>query len=262
MVSIMRRCLVAAVGGALLLLPLAHAAPTRAAESAAGPQTYLFFVFSDPLPGREAAYERWFADRRHVERMQSVPRVVEAERFVDPRIELHRSPVKTPQNLTLYTIQTDRPQRVAQAVARLGASGDAWPGPAVATVRTATYRVIGAPARGVGGEPQGARPGPSANYVVLAFHRVMAGQDAAFNSWYDTAHMPELMADVGVTGGQRGLEAPVQFGPTETPPPYLALLRISTGDLPAVFAGMMRGGPPSPAIDRPHSYGFSYRKLD
>ena len=97
--------------------------------------------------------------------------------------------------------------------------------------------------------------------MVLALHNVVAGQDAAFNDWYDKTHLPELLAHPGVTSGQRGLQSDVQFGPADVDPRYVVLLRIATSDLPAVFEGMLHGGPPSPAIDRPHSYGFTYKAV-
>ncbi len=159
------------------------------------------------------------------------------------------------------TRSSPRPERVARAIARLNAAGDAWPGPEVATVHTSTYRAFGAPVAGVGGEPAGAKPGDKAGYVVLALHNVVEGQDAAFNDWYDKIHLPELMAHPGVTSGQRGMQSAVQFGPADVDPRYVVVLRISTSDLPTVFDGMLHGGPPSPAIDRPHSYGFTYKAV-
>ena len=220
---------------------------------------YLFLVFSDPLPGREAAYARWFADRRHEDRAMEASGVMGVQHYV-PGPELRHAPMNTPHDLVLYTLATAQPQRSADAVARLEEAGDAWPGPEIATVTTATYRALSPPASGVGGETAGAKPGVAARYAVLAFHSVVAGQDQSFNSWYDTVHLPELLANPGVVSGERAVRSPVQFGPaSETSPRYLMLLRIVTSDISAVFKGILKGGPPSPAIDRAHSYGFTYQ---
>ncbi len=258
-----RRSLAAgAASGLLTLLILGAPAPTRADEPTIASKAYLFLVFSDPLPGHEAAYARWFAERRHLEHAARAPGVMDVQHYV-PGPELRHAPMKTPHDLVLYTLATAQPQTAADAVARLGAAGDVWPGPDVATVTTATYGALGRPSKGVGGEPAGAKPGPIARYAVLAFHSVLTGQDDSFNSWYDTVHLPELLANPGVVGGQRGVRSPVQFGlASETSPRYLMLLRIATSDLPAVFSGILKGGPPSPAIDRAHSYGFTYRAVD
>ncbi len=255
-----RRLLVTGVvAGLVSLLGLGGATATRAAEPIAAKQVYLFFVFSDPRPGREAAYARWFADRRHTDRATEAPGVMGVQHYV-PGPELRHAPMNTPRDLVLYTLATAQAQRSAEAVTRLGDAGDAWPGPEIATVTTATYRALSPPINGVGGEPAGAKPGVAARYAVLAFHSVVTGQDDSFNSWYDAVHLPELLANPGVVSGQRGVRSPVQFGPaSETSPRYLMLLRIATSDVPAVFKGILKGGPPSPAIDRAHSYGFTYQ---
>ena len=251
-----------AVAVLVSLLGLGGAAATLAAEPIAAKQVYLLFVFSDPLPGHEAAYARWFAERRHTNRAAEAPGVIGVQHYV-PGPELRHAPMNTPHDLVLYTLATTQPQRSADAVARLGDAGDAWPGREIATVTTATYRALSPPASGVGGEPAGAKPGVAARYAVLAFHSVVTGQDDSFNSWYDTIHLPELLANPGVVSGQRGVRSPVQFGPASgTSPRYLMLLRIVTSDVPAVFKGILKGGPPSPAIDRAHSYGFTYQAVE
>ena len=257
-----RRSLAAAIAlGLLALLVPGGQATALAAEVSAAPKTYLFLVFSEPLPGDEAAYARWFAERRHLARAAKALGAMDAQHYV-PGPELRHTPIKTPHDLVLYTLATDQPQAAADMVARLAAAGDAWPGPDIATVTTATYSALGSPLKGVGGEPAGAKPGAAARYAVLAFHSVATGQDDSFNSWYDTVHLPELLANPGVVSGQRGVRSPVQFGPAAEPSPrYLMLLRIATSDVPAVFGGILKGGPPSPAIDRVHSYGFTYQAV-
>ena len=256
----MRRSLATgAVSGLLTGLVLGGLAAVRAAEPAPAPKTYLFFVFSDPSPGGEAAYTRWFADRRHLEHARRAPGVVDVQHYV-PGPELRHAPMKTPHDLMIYTLVTTQPRAAADAVSRLEAAGDAWPGTDAAAVTTATYTALTPPARGVGGEPAGATPGAVTRYAVLAFHAVVTGQDDSFNGWYDTVHLPELLANPGVVSGQRGVRSQAQFGPAaDSSPRYLMLLRIATSDLPAVFKGILKGGPPSPAIDRAHSYGFTYR---
>ncbi len=250
-----------AASAAVGLLILGGLATAPAAEPTATPTTYLLFAFSDPRPGQEAAYARWFAERRHLERAAKAPGVMDVEHYI-PGPELRHAPMKTPHDLVLYTVTTAQPQGTADTLARLRAAGDAWPGSDVATVRTATYTALAPAAKGVGGEPVGAKPGPATRYAVLAFHSVVTGQDDSFNGWYDTVHLPELLANPGVVSGQRGERSQVQFGPaSEASPPYLMLLRIATSDLPAVFAGILKGGPPSPAIDRAHSYGFTYQAV-
>ena len=49
------------------------------------------------------------------------------------------------------------------------------------------------------------------------------------------------------------------FGPPAALPKYVVLLRITTRDLAATFNAILHGGPPSPAIDRARSFGYTYR---
>ena len=89
-----------AVSGLLAGLVLGGLAAVRAAEPAPAPKTYLFFVFSDPAPGGEAAYTRWFADRRHLEHARRAPGVVDVQHYV-PGPELRHAPMRTPHDLMI-----------------------------------------------------------------------------------------------------------------------------------------------------------------
>jgi len=255
---ISRRRLVAVTPGAFGLMALAGRKPAWAASPPPGPQTYFFLVFTNPVAGQEEAYARWFAGP-HLHDIGNLPGVVTAQRYTDAGLELRRAPVKTPHDLVLYTITTEQPDELRDAIARRADAGGAWPGPTLASVRTVTYRATQPRMDGVGGEPADARGGDPATYLVLAFLDAVAGQDDAFNTWYATVHEPELLSNSGVVSGRRAVLSEVQMGSSDIQSRYLMTLTLVTRDLPAVFHEMLAGGLPSPALDRTRGYGYNYK---
>ncbi len=241
-------------------MALAGRKPAQAAFSPPGQQTYFLLVFTNPIAGQEEAYARWFAEP-HLHDVGVLPGVVTAQRYTDAGLELRRAPVKTPHDLVLYTIMTERPDELRDAIIRRADAGGAWLDATLATVRTVTYRAVQPWMDGVGGEPADARAGDAATYLVLAFLDAVAGQDEVFNAWYDTVHEPELLSNAGVVSGRRTVLSEVQMGPSDIQSRYLMMLSLVTRDLPAVFHEMLAGGPPSPALDRTRGYGYNYRAV-
>lgn len=257
---ISRRPLFAATSGAFGLAALAGCKAAWAASPPPEPQTYFFLVFTNPVAGQGDAYARWFAGS-YLRDMGNLPGVITAQHYTDAGLELRRAPVKTPHDLILYTLATDQPGELRDAIMRRADAGSAWPGAALASVRTATYRATQPRMDGVGGEPMDARAGDAATYLVLAFLDAVAGQDEAFNTWYDTVHEPELLANPGVVSGRRATLSEAQMGPSDIQSRYLMTLTLVTRDLPAVFHGMLGGGSPPPSLDRARGYGYNFRAV-
>lgn len=230
------------------------------AQAAAAPQTLVLMVFSDPLPGQEDAYEQWFA-KQQVPALLSVPGVTSAQHFTDAKLELRHTARKTPQDLMIYTIVTKDPAKVTSAIAHRSNPGKSWPAASVASVQAVVYRAFRPEMKGAGGEPAGAKAGPSQTYLVVAYGDALAGKDDAFNIWYDTVHEPEMLANKGVVLGQRAVLGDQQVAPVTDPRRYLMLMTIATSDLPNVFRGILAGGPPSPALDRTRGYGYTFRAV-
>ena len=255
-----RRRLVAITPGAFGLLALAGRKPAWAASPPPGRQTYFILALADPIAGQEEAYARWFSEP-HLHDIGSLPGVTAAQHYTDAKLELRRASTRTPQDLLLYTAVTDQPDELRDAIVRQAEAGGAWPGPTLASVRTATYRATQPRMDGSGGEPANARGGDPATYLVIAFGDAVAGQDEAFNTWYDTVHEPELLSNPGVASGQRAVSSEVQMGPSDIQSRYLMMMTLVTSDLPAVFRGVLAGGPPSPALDRTRGFGYTYRAV-
>ena len=255
-----RRHLVGITSGVIGLMALAGRKSVRAASPPPGQQTYFLLALTNPIAGQEEAYARWFSEP-HLRDVGALPGFVAAQRYTDAKVELRGAARKTPQDLILYTIVTDHPDEARDVIARQAATGGAWPGSTLASVQTTTYRAIQPRMDGVGGEPANAQAGEVATYLVIAFLNAVAGQDAAFNTWYDTVHEPELMAYPGVVSGQRAVLSEVQMGPSDIQAQYLMQLTLATSDLPAVFREMLAGGGPPPSMDRARNYGFTYRAV-
>lgn len=255
-----RRRVFAVTAGAFGLMAFPSCKPAWAVSPPSGQQTYFLLALASPLTGQEEAYSRWFSEP-HVHDMTSLPGVVTAQHYTDAGVEMRRARMKTPHDLILYTIVADRPNELRDAIGHRMEAGGAWPGPALASVQTVTYRATQPRMDGVGGEPADAKDGDAATYLILAFLDAVAGQDQAFNAWYDSIHEPELLAYPGVIGGQRATLSEIQLGPLDIQSRYLMMVAVVTRDLPAVFHGMLAGGPPSPALDRTRGYGFTYKAV-
>ncbi|WP_206244150.1 hypothetical protein [Novosphingobium terrae] len=232
---------------------------TRAWAAPSSPGHHSLLIFSDPLPGQEEAYAQW--QRAAAARtMLSIPGVLAAHHFVPGPLELRHTARKTPAHLTIYTIQSAGFDMAAREIARRGALGQVWPPESSASVQTFAYRSYRPTTPGVGGEPQGAAPGTKERTIILAFGDAVAGQEAAYDDWYDHVHQPELMGKAGVLSGTRDILADIQPGPPADRPRYLFTMELLTSDLAATFRGILNGaGAPSPALDRTRGFGFTYR---
>jgi hypothetical protein len=258
--TITRRGFSAWLGAGVGAGMIACTAPRSWAASAATGHHSLL-VFSDPLPGQEEAFAQWHK-AEPVTRMRAIPGIVAAQSYVPGALELRHTARKTPAHLTIYTIQSARFAAAARALAQHSTAGQLWPPESCASVQTFAYRSYRPTTPGVGGEPQGAAPGRKERSIILAFGDAVAGQEAAYDTWYDQVHQPELMAKAGVVSGTRDILADIQPGPPADRPRYLFTMELLTSDLAATFHGILDGaGAPSPALDRTRGFGFTYRPV-
>ena len=74
---------------------------------AASAETYYYFVFSNPVAGHEAEYNKWY-NEQHALDVVAVPGFITAQRFVKNDMPLyHMVDVQLPKYLILYKIFTD-----------------------------------------------------------------------------------------------------------------------------------------------------------
>lgn len=244
----------------LTLIGLALA--MAAALAAASPETYYFFVFSNPVAGQEAQYNKWY-DEQHQLDVVSIPGFVTAQRFVMNDLPLYRrADVELPKYLVVYKIVTGDLEGVFKEISRRLQTGETKMDPSFdrATSVSYTYRAFRPFVKGVGGEPRGAKPGTRQLYYHVVFTPFVDGKEDEFNAVYDKYHAPELAAIPGVTGAQRMILARTDTASIKGTK-YLALFTVVTSDLAAVKEGTNAPVTPNPGQDRAGTRGYTFRAI-
>lgn len=103
------------------------------------------------------------------------------------------------------------------------------------------------------------------NYLMLATSGVHEGQQAEFDTWYDTVHIPDVCAVPGVKSGKRYVIHPAMAG--AVPVPNLAIYEIEADDPMGVLGEIGRRAQSgemviSPALDPTGSGMTLYEAYD
>lgn len=234
-----------------------------ASAKAGTSETYYFFVFSNPVAGHEDEYNRWY-DQQHAPDVVAIPGFVSAQRFVKNELPLYRMvDLQVPKYLVIYKIVTDDVEAVLREVNRRLQTGETVMSPTFdrTTSVSYVYRPLRPEIKGVGGEPEGAKPGSKNLYIQVVFTAMVEGTEREFNQFYDDHHAPELAAIPGFVSAQRMILA----RPSNASIPatkYLALFRVETSDLAAVKEIASRPGfTSSPAFDTRATRGYTFRAI-
>ena len=225
-------------------------------------ETYYFFVFSNPVAGHEDEYNKWY-NERHAPDVVSIPGFVTAQRFVKTELPLYRMvDLQVPKYLVVYKIVTDKIEAVFDEVTRRLKTGETYMSPAFDSKTSVSYvyKPFRPELKGVGGEPEGAKPGKKETYYQVVFTAMVEGKEDEFNAFYDNHHAPELAALPGFTSAQRMILA----RPTTASIPaskYLALFKVETSDLAAVKQAATKPGTSSPAFDTKATRGYTFRAI-
>jgi hypothetical protein len=243
--------------GVVLGLLLASAAMCSAAT-----ETYYFFVFSNPVAGHEDEYNKWY-NEQHTQDVVAVPGFVTAQRFVKNELPIYRLvDLQVPKYLIIYKIVTDDVEAVFKEVNRRLETKETVISPTFdrSTSVSYVYRPFRPEIKGVGGEPEGAKPGPKQTYYQVVFTAFVEGKEPEFNLFYDNHHAPELAALPGFVSAQRMILA----RPSTASIPatkYLALFKVETSDIAAVKQAATRPGTSSPAFDTKATRGYTFRMI-
>jgi hypothetical protein len=171
--------------------------------------------------------------------------------------------LQVPKYLVLYKIVTDDVEAVFREVNRRLETGEMVMSPTFdrSTSVSYVYRPFRPEIKGVGGEPEGAKPGSKNLYIQVVFTAMVEGKEREFNQFYDNHHAPELAAIPGFVSSQRMILA----RPSNASIPatkYLALFRVETSDLAAVKEIASRPGfTSSPAFDTRATRGYTFRAI-
>ena len=248
-----------------LLIVVLLAAIVAARAQAATPQTYYFYVFSNPVPGHEDEYNKWY-DRQHAADVVSIPGFVNAQRYVKSDTPFFRvADVQVPKYLIIYKIVTPDLEAVFAEVERRLESGETYMSPAYdrKNSQNYVYKPLGPELKGPGGEPSGARPGPKEDYIQVVFSAMVEGKEAEFNAFYNQHHAPEVVAIPSFTRAQR-MELARPTSASIPPTKYLALYQARTADPIAVRKAAtvaQAAFTTSPAFDRQATRGYTFRAI-
>jgi hypothetical protein len=232
------------------------------AMCSAAVETYYFFVFSNPVAGHEDEYNKWY-NEQHAPDVVAVPGFVTAQRFVKNDLPLYRMvDLQVPKYLVIYKIVTDDVNAVFAEVSRRLQTRETVISPTFDSKTSVSYvyRPFRPEIKGVGGEPDGAKPGPKQTYYQIVFTAMVDGREDEFNTFYDNHHAPELAAIPGFVSAQRMILA----RPSNSSIPaskYLALFRVETSDIAAVKQVAARPGTSSPAFDTKATRGYTFRAI-
>jgi len=233
-----------------------------AAICSAANETYYFFVFSNPVAGHEDEYNKWY-NEQHAQDVVAIPGFRTAQRFVKNDLPLYRMvDLQVPKYLIVYKIVTDNVNAVFDEVSRRLKTGETVLSPTYdqKTSVSYVYRPFRPEIKGVGGEPEGAKPGPKQLYYQVVFTAMTEGKEREFNLFYDQHHAPELAAIPGFISAQRMILA----RPSTASIPatkYLALFKVETSDIAAVKQAATRPGTTSPAFDTKATRGYTFRAI-
>jgi hypothetical protein len=232
------------------------------AMCSAAVETYYFFVFSNPVAGHEDEYNKWY-NEQHAPDVVAVPGFVTAQRFVKNDLPLYRMvDLQVPKYLVIYKIVTDDVNAVFAEVSRRLQTRETVISPTFDSKTSVSYvyRAFRPEIKGVGGEPDGAKPGPKRTYCQIVFTAMVDGKEDEFNTFYDNRHAPELAAIPGFVSAQRMILA----RPSNSSIPaskYLALFTVETSDIAAVKQVAARPGTSSPAFDTKATRGYTFRAI-
>jgi hypothetical protein len=229
---------------------------------AATSETYYFFVFSNPVAGHEDEYNKWY-NEQHAPDVVAVPGFVTAQRFVKNDLPLYRMvDLQVPKYLVVYKILTDNVTGVFAEVSRRLQTRETVISPTFDSKTSVSYvyRPFRPEIKGVGGEPDGVKPGPKQTYYQIVFTAMVDGKEGEFNEFYDNHHAPELAAIPGFVSAQRMILARPSTGSIPASK-YLALFRVETSDIAAVKQAATRPGTSSPAFDTKATRGYTFRAI-
>jgi len=247
------------------LLAPAFLLASNAAYSAA-PETWYFLVFSNPVAGHEDEYNKWY-NEQHAPDVVAVPGFVTAQRFVKNDLPLYRMvDLQVPKYLVIYKIVTGDVDAVFAEVSRRLKTRETIMSPTFDSKTSVSYvyRPFRPEIKGVGGEPDGARPGPKQTYYQVVFTAMVDGKEDEFNAFYDNHHAPELAAIPGFVSAQRMILATPANNTSSPSIPatkYLALFKVETSDLAAVKQVAAKPGTTSPAFDTKATRGYTFRAI-
>lgn len=239
-------------------------------------ETYDLLVFSNPVPGAELEYNRWYSEQ-HQQDVVSIPGFKTAQRFVISDVQLRESQ-PLPKYLIVYRIVTGDLASVYAEVNRRIETGVTLMSPAYDRANSInfTYRTIRPVvySRSISSNHKDhadavriartASQGASQTYVQVVFSDpTTAALEDEYNRWYDTHHELDVVSAPGFVEAQRFVLSDIQLGNKPALAKYLVTYKIVSDDIAVRFADYRRLAPSmstSPAMGM--SFGYTYKAME
>lgn len=244
----------------LLALIAASLLPSTMAKARPAPlQRYYALVFTNPAPGREEDFNRWY-DTQHAPDVVSIPGFVSAQRYVRNEEQLRPGisvdAPDSPRYLVVYEVVTRDLAGVYVEVNRRAADGRTRMSDAIARTggMNVTYRATQ--------QRHWALPGGANAWLHIVMANPRPGEADALERWYARHHAPDMIALPGFTGYQLGIAAPVQMTTNPAPRQRVALFAIAAPALAPTIASFRTAAPHmTRGPDMRDLWGFTYRPI-
>jgi hypothetical protein len=223
------------------------------------PRTYFMIIFTNPAPGKEDEYNKWY-DAHHATDVVANPGFVSAQRLVAS--ELQVQDVKTPRKYgVVYTIVTDDLTAVHNENTRRLKAGIIPVEPVLDLPSTVsyTYKAIGPLIEHNGSEGNASRAGLQ-TYYLFAFSSPIPAEADRFTKWFeDTKTLSDIVAAPGFLNGQQvtllppvpnassGISRPntsTRYTEPKLQYPRMVMFRIATSNLTSVLDAFNQHAPP------------------
>ena len=232
--SIRRRALAAAAIVLCSWLP-----PPQGAVAAASLKDYAVMVFSRPLAGKDSDFNDWY-EQEHLPDMLAIPGFTAAQRFVTVKTGTPTSTL--PPYLALYDVATRNLDATNAEVGRRMTNGSLRKGDAIdyPGIVTVIFAPLGPPQfakrlAGTSAAPKIAGHDELKTFELIVFSNAVKGQDAQFNHWYDSMHVPDVLHVPGFLSGQRFKLAQNKSAGIDIPR-YLVRFEFESYDLDSTIA--------------------------
>lgn len=233
-----------------MLLP-----PLPSAARPAPLQRFYALVFTNPAPGREDDFNRWY-DTQHLPDVVSIPGFISGQRYARNDAQMRSNAPDSPHYLVVYEIVTRDLAGVYAEVNRRAVDGRTRMSDAIARAggMNLTYRATQ--------RRRWRLPGGPNAYLHIVMANPKPGEADGLERWYVDHHAPDMAALPGFTGYQLGVATPVQMIPDATPRQRVALFAIATPTMAATIERFRATAPHmTPGPEMRDLWGFTYRPI-
>jgi hypothetical protein len=218
-------------GGLMASVPSLGAPAAKPSSLPVGLDEDLLMVFSQPKPGREAGYLRWYDN--HLKEFVRIPGVRVAERLTVSKQAKVSDGFRD--HLAMYSLQASSAAKLDAEVAarmrdgRIKRSDDVdYDSMFHILYRPLSVPMLASEVKGADPKPMGSGPLQEHRLVVLSNPATPAQEDE-YNTWYDHQHMPDVLRVPGFVSAQRF----VRIGGDWKTPRYLVIFTFRSRDLAA-----------------------------